>query len=192
MGVTSEYAWLPTLADWSTWRGSLPQAPSGVRCTGETAERRCVRSVLALVQDWHCAACLGYFPGAGGLVVDHEHRTDMIRGLLCTWCNVSEPGSRHPVFAAYRARPPSRPRVWFYGGYRKGEPPEVYSAATGPAIPPRSAAREVAHRQALAVGAELAIASLAVRAAGKDQGGRRELAASALRLLFGDRAITER
>lgn len=38
---------------------------------------------LVVQQDSRCAICLGY----ASLVVDHDHKTGKIRGLLCRTCN---------------------------------------------------------------------------------------------------------
>lgn len=58
-------------------------------------------------QEWHagrCAAC--GFPEAR-LIVDHDHDTAMIRGLLCRSCNGREPHD-DGLFRRYRERPPAR------------------------------------------------------------------------------------
>lgn len=63
-----------------------------------------------LLSRWHderCAIC-GARPGH--LVVDHEHRTGLVRGRLCRGCNVSE-GVRcldeASAYQLYRERPPA-------------------------------------------------------------------------------------
>jgi hypothetical protein len=62
-----------------------------------------------LLGSWHderCAIC-GIQPGH--LVVDHDHRTGLVRGRLCRGCNVSEGLNRGDgtVYALYRERPPA-------------------------------------------------------------------------------------
>ena len=42
---------------------------------------------MAAQQDWKCVICLKE-PDKRGLVVDHNHETGTIRGLLCSRCNL--------------------------------------------------------------------------------------------------------
>lgn len=44
-------------------------------------------SQMVVEQDNLCAVCWDLPDGKGGLVVDHDHVTGNIRGLLCTKCN---------------------------------------------------------------------------------------------------------
>lgn len=80
--------------------------------------------------DWHgqrCALC-----GVDGhwrrLVLDHCHRTGLMRGLLCVGCNTQEGLSRAALFRAYRQRPPA---VLF------GHSEPYWSPLTGVAEPER-------------------------------------------------------
>ena len=52
-----------------------------------------VRCAMCQVEDW--------FDNA--LVMDHDHATGKIRGLLCRGCNASEPHNDGPAFTAWRA-----------------------------------------------------------------------------------------
>jgi hypothetical protein len=54
-------------------------------------------------QDDRCAGC-GY---RGDLVIDHDHDTGLVRGLLCRSCNTFEPHAEPgTTLAMYRERPP--------------------------------------------------------------------------------------
>lgn len=54
-------------------------------------------------QGGKCALCEQIKP----LVVDHDHETKLVRGLLCYRCNTSEGASDYPWLRAYRANPPA-------------------------------------------------------------------------------------
>jgi len=61
---------------------------------------------LHVHQDGLCAVCLR----DGVLVVDHDHSTGLIRGLLCSTCNGKEGRPEYAdsiEFVAYRRNPPA-------------------------------------------------------------------------------------
>ncbi|WP_443050570.1 endonuclease domain-containing protein [Streptomyces sp. H27-D2] len=64
-------------------------------------------SAAAALRLWQAGACAMCSAIRGRLLVDHCHRSGLIRGLLCTNCNTAEAFSDAPSFAAYRDRPPA-------------------------------------------------------------------------------------
>ncbi len=44
---------------------------------------------LLTAQDYVCAICAGTNPDGMRLFVDHDHTTEVIRGLLCRRCNTA-------------------------------------------------------------------------------------------------------
>src|SRR5690348_5664603 len=58
-------------------------------------------------QKGRCAVCT-FSPQRGpGLVIDHHHESDFIRGFLCRSCNTQEGFGGGPVFDMYRERHPA-------------------------------------------------------------------------------------
>ncbi|MFG2400838.1 endonuclease domain-containing protein [Streptomyces lydicus] len=64
-------------------------------------------SAAAALRLWQADACALCSASRRRLLVDHCHRTGLIRGLLCTSCNTAEAHSGAAAFAAYRERPPT-------------------------------------------------------------------------------------
>ncbi|WP_432077860.1 endonuclease domain-containing protein [Streptomyces sp. YPW6] len=82
---------VPSCHTWKVPAGEVPPHISGAQ-----ALRR-----------WQAGACAMCSAHPARLLVDHCHRTGLIRGLLCTSCNTAEGLSDAPAFAAYRERPPA-------------------------------------------------------------------------------------
>lgn len=81
-----------------TWEVSLGDLQAAQKVTQATAYY-----VLLEWQRGRCAVCAG----TGDLVLDHDHRTRLVRGLLCVSCNNAEARHDSPVFANYRHVPPT-------------------------------------------------------------------------------------
>lgn len=64
-------------------------------------------SATAALRLWQAGACAMCSASRGRLLVDHCHRTGLVRGLLCTSCNTAEAHSGAAAFIAYRERPPA-------------------------------------------------------------------------------------
>lgn len=80
--------------------------------------RASVRAALMEIQQGRCAVC----PSTGPLVVDHDHETGLVRGLLCRGCNVREGQwesgmfsvAPDPLLLAYLANPPAAGKGWLW------------------------------------------------------------------------------
>lgn len=64
-------------------------------------------SATDALRRWQAGACAMCSASRSRLLVDHCHKSGLIRGLLCASCNTAEVHSDAESFAAYRARPPS-------------------------------------------------------------------------------------
>lgn len=64
-------------------------------------------SATQALRRWQGGACAMCSAAPERLLVDHCHRTGLVRGLLCTSCNTAEGLGSSPAFDAYRERPPA-------------------------------------------------------------------------------------
>lgn len=64
-------------------------------------------SAIDALRRWQAGACALCSASGGGLLVDHDHRTGLVRGLLCASCNTAEGLQGAASFVAYRERPPA-------------------------------------------------------------------------------------
>ncbi|MEW2068619.1 endonuclease domain-containing protein [Streptomyces sp. NPDC007346] len=64
-------------------------------------------SATQALRRWQAGACAMCSARPTRLLVDHCHRSGLIRGLLCTSCNTAEGLQDAPSFVAYRSRPPT-------------------------------------------------------------------------------------
>lgn len=107
-----ERAWLstttqgrPTFAEAEALdRQGIPSCHVWQVPKGEVPPHLSAASALRRWQDGACAMCSAR---PERLLVDHCHRTGLVRGLLCTSCNTAEGATNSPAFDAYRARPPA-------------------------------------------------------------------------------------
>lgn len=101
-----------TLLAWPTWR-PLP-AVWPAPAPRDPPPRWWVWWRLYDLQEGKCAACQVAPPH----VIDHDHATDLVRGLLCIECNPREGYGqddclhRPRCFSVYRADPPAAPFGW--------------------------------------------------------------------------------
>lgn len=64
-------------------------------------------SATQAIRRWQADACAMCSALGRRLLIDHCHRTGLVRGLLCTSCNTTEGLTISSAFAAYRERPPA-------------------------------------------------------------------------------------
>lgn len=64
-------------------------------------------SATQAIRRWQAGACAMCSARPERLLVDHCHRTGLVRGLLCTSCNTAEGIQDAPSIVAYRDRPPA-------------------------------------------------------------------------------------
>jgi hypothetical protein len=64
-------------------------------------------SATQALRRWQAGACATCSARPERLLVDHCHRTGLVRGLLCTSCNTAEGMRSAPSLVAYRERPPA-------------------------------------------------------------------------------------
>lgn len=64
-------------------------------------------SATEALRRWQAEACAMCSASRGRLLVDHCHRTGLVRGLLCTSCNTAEGMHNASPFVAYRKCPPA-------------------------------------------------------------------------------------
>lgn len=84
------------------WRWSVGDEDQAV---ARSAGEGWATVVLRHWQNDVCAVC--GWGASNGLVVDHDHETGLIRGMLCGSCNISEGSSDDLIFRRYRERNPA-------------------------------------------------------------------------------------
>lgn len=93
------WSWEPTTkADMEQTKASVPQV-----ARDHIREEDWAELLLDNWQGGQCAICGKRKP----LVTDHDHRSGLIRGLLCRSCNILEGMGREGVFAKYRELNPA-------------------------------------------------------------------------------------
>ncbi len=63
--------------------------------------------ILWVLRWWQSGRCAICGTNWHGLAIDHDHETNLVRGLLCSRCNYDEGWIDVPLFAAYRRRHPA-------------------------------------------------------------------------------------
>lgn len=85
------------------------EVPDSTRAAAAQLGPRDFRAACGILDDWQderCALC-GRSTVRRGEVVDHDHATALVRGLLCRGCNAQEGHSDDALFEQYRERPPA-------------------------------------------------------------------------------------
>lgn len=76
--------------------------------------------ILRIVQNGRCAACRRRDPV---LLLDHDHATGLVRGLLCRSCNTQEGlNDTVPHIRRYLRHPPAMDYDWIYVTSHDGAP----------------------------------------------------------------------
>lgn len=88
------------------WSWPLPGAPTDEERGGMFYEAAAWR-FYRFHTGGGCAVC-GERPPDGRRVEDHDHKTGMVRGLLCRGCNVREGKSAAPLLVWYRRIHPAQ------------------------------------------------------------------------------------
>jgi Recombination endonuclease VII len=93
-----------------------------------------------LMAEWQgnrCAICGVLAIGRMRLVTDHDHKTALIRGLLCIGCNVREGYGGGDVYDMYRQRNPAsicKARIIYYDYFRQQEAVPQVAPAPEPLV----------------------------------------------------------
>jgi Recombination endonuclease VII len=84
-------------------QGQLDADPA---CWSWPVPESCAGDPYRVLERWHDGRC-GICGHLDALVDDHDHETNLIRGLLCQGCNLTEGRSSMPIIRRYRERHPA-------------------------------------------------------------------------------------